>query len=115
MSKLKAEKIERDSDGYWYHSGVPFWDEEDWFKIEDEVARWKKENGVLRFKRLNFEDDNDFELQKRYYEDNDATAIKDWNPEIKDWNSEYDNIESILIAISDSEDGPIAIFAILYN
>lgn len=99
MSKDNAGFIDavRDEDGYAIHELIPESDDEfiDMSKI-DEFSGYT-------FSRVYFEDDASEDMQEKYYGDGD--------PDISGWEITRPHENAILIAVSDTEDGPIAYFA----
>ena len=94
--KVNIEPLARDSDGYGVHSLIPDSDEEyiDLSKLSAFRGR--------KISRVSFEDDAPESLVTRFYEKDDAD-ISEWIPTPPEPNA-------ILIAVSDTDDGPYAWF-----
>lgn len=102
---IKPVKVERDQDGYWVHPDFPEWDEG---TGRDVIDKWFNDNGI-RFEIDMFEDSDTAseELKDRYFEHGECD-ISEWNPSC---NAEH----AFLLSIHDTEDGPVAVFAVPKN
>ena len=98
---IQPAKIERDEDGFWTHPDFPAWDED---ITSETIADWKDENEV-NFDCVMFDGDAPEYLEDRYYDRGDLTAVAEWDPVCK-------RGVSFLLSIHDTEDGPVALFAI---
>lgn len=86
-------KVERDSLGYWLHPEYPLND--------IDLKQWHDDENISQT-AIWLEDDNE-EISERYCE-GDAD-VSDWNP-----TKPCDN--AFLLFICDTDDGPLAVFAI---
>lgn len=100
---IKPEKVNRDENGFWTHSQWPDFDGAE-YPTNEQVDKWLKENKI-GIRSFWFENDADEELNERWFEKNDLTACAEWNPVCE-------SEGAFLISIHDTEDGPIAVFAI---
>lgn len=99
---IKPVTVERDSNGYWSHPD--FFPNDDREIIpKDEWQQWQWDNCIKVF-TLHFEDDADEELIARYWSDGDL--------DISGWEPACTEDTAFLLSIMDTEDGPIALFAI---
>ena len=97
MNKELKDAV-RDEYGYAAHELIPVTDEEfiDLSKI-DGLSGYK-------FQRVYFSDDASESIQDRYFETGD--------PDVSDWQITKPSDDSVLIAVCDTEDGPVAYFAV---
>lgn len=96
---IKAEKVERSSDGSWTHSQLPHWED---YVPPCELEAWKKENSIeIVFKWM--EDDEDCEFVEEWFEEGSG--------DFSDWKPSPPNPEYFLLSINDTEDGPISWWA----
>ncbi|QBJ01006.1 hypothetical protein Rostov7_00045 [Vibrio phage Rostov 7] len=100
---IKAQDVKRDEHGFWTHDDFPKFEITE-FKSSEQWDKWLKDNKV-GFRVIWFEDDASEDLQDRYFEDSDLKAVAEWNPACE-------SKDAFLISIHDSEDGPLAVFAI---
>ena len=99
MSKLiEWAPVVRDAEGWYRHPDMPEFDEGDGAKYRDWVERQQ-----IKVQRVDMEDDASDEINDRIM-DGDIAATADWAPTSPgpDW---------FLLAIYDTEDGPVAWFA----
>lgn len=95
---IEAAPVARDEYGFWSHPELPDFDEGDGAKYRS----WLEQQ-QLTAQRVDMEDDASDELNDRVM-DGDIAAAADWTPTSPgpDW---------FLLAIYDTEDGPVAWFA----
>ena len=95
---IEAAPVARDECGFWSHPDLPGFDEGD----GDKYRAWIEQQ-QLTAKRVDMEDDASDELSDRIM-DGDISATADWAPTSPGpgW---------FLLAIYDTEDGPVAWFA----
>ena len=96
---IKPYIVNRDKNGFWTHPSLPDFGED----IMDYTPWLDKNNITVKWYYL--EDCNNESIVTKYFEDNDTTAINEWQPSC-------DDTGSFLLSIHDTEDGPIAVFAI---
>jgi hypothetical protein len=97
---IKETEIKRNLDGYWTHPDYPPWED---YVGKYVVKDWEEKNMVnLYFEH--FELTASDALHHSYFESGSAN-ISDWKPECS-----IDN--SFLISIHDTEDSPVAVFAV---
>ncbi|OCH31806.1 hypothetical protein A6E13_16415 [Aliivibrio fischeri] len=96
---INAVEVERDENGFWTHPHFPNLGEL-WKPYKD----WAEENNI-KFANVWFECDASEELEERFYEKEDGSAITEWQP-----TKPADN--AFLLSIHDTEDGPVAIWAL---
>jgi len=97
---IQPATVQRDEEGYWFHPDYPKWDEE---TTREEVDQWEAENNI-RIRILCFEDSVSDELNHRFFEQDDHTALAEWEPEIP--------TGGFLLGIHSTEDhGPVALVA----
>lgn len=99
---IKPEEVVRDEYGFWTHSQFPDFDGRE-FIPKEEWNRWCAENNI-NTDIVQFEYDAQEELQDEWYEDGLCDCNK-WEP-----TKPADN--AFLLSLHDTDDGPIAIFAI---
>lgn len=97
---IQPEQVNRNEYGWWIHSQYPEWCEG---TTEAVVKAWEKENGV-RIKVISMEHDGPEELVERYFETCDGN--------FSEWNPAPPAADAFLLAISDTEEGPYALFAV---
>ncbi|MBP0047686.1 hypothetical protein H9C73_02970 [Marinobacterium sp. AK62] len=97
---MHPEPVQRDECGFWTHSAYPEWDEG---TTASDIKPWEEENGI-RTEVVWFEDDAPEDVIDRCIEDF-AAGCSDWNPSPP-------GPGAFLLSIHDTEDGPVAIFAI---
>ncbi|MBU2113673.1 MAG: hypothetical protein KKE94_07850 [Gammaproteobacteria bacterium] len=100
MKIQPALKIERDEDGLWTHPDYPEWDEG---TKSDEIAEWEKTNSV-KIDWLMMDGDASDELVDAWFEGS-TNNCSEWQPKCE-------VPGSFLLSIHDTEDGPVALFAI---
>jgi hypothetical protein len=103
---IQPEEIVKDEYGFYEHSQYPdFGDltEDDIDEINNQWKQWLANNN-LDWQCVRFESDASDELIKNWFE-NESMDCSAWNPTPPTENS-------FLLSIHDTEDGPIAIFAI---
>jgi hypothetical protein len=98
MTKLiEATEVKRDEAGFWYHPDIPEFEEGQ----EREYRAWLAEQLLeTRFMFLEYE----HPAYVRYFEEGDPDC-SDWNPQPPDGEGWW------LLAIGDTEDGPVATWA----
>lgn len=97
---IHAIKVERDSNGYWTHPSIPKWNDD---TTDQEITQWEKDNGI-RISTIYFEDTASDELIVRLFDQDDQTALTEWEPEIPSG--------GFLLGIHCTEEsGPIALVA----
>lgn len=101
MDTIKQVTTHRDEQGFWTHPDLPAWDEG---TTLDEMNAWAAANG-FDFKVIWFHDDAPEKLLERWFEENDAKACAQWQPSLEPESG-------FLLSIHDTEDGPIALFAV---
>ncbi|WP_105901398.1 hypothetical protein [Vibrio gangliei] len=106
IEPVKPEMVTRDENGLWTHSQFPNFDGCE-YPTKQQINQWCSENNV-KLEWCYFEFDAAEELQDRYFEDEDLTACAEWEPT-------HEKSGSFLFSIHDTEDGPIAVFAIPTN
>ena len=97
---IKPATVERDKDGFWSHPELPYWDES---TTAAELAQWNEENSV-DIEIIRLENDAPEELAEAWYE-GDTSDCSEWDPKCS-------REGSFLLSIHDSEEGPVAIFAV---
>ncbi|MFJ2989994.1 hypothetical protein ACIPF8_19180 [Collimonas sp. NPDC087041] len=92
--------VVRDSDGFWFHIGVPNFDEGE----DEQYKAWLKSQGLAtKFKKLDGEDDT-HPVYDSYFEHG--------NPDISRWEPTPPAGEGwFTISIHDTEDGPVWVWA----
>lgn len=100
---IKPAPVERDHYGYWTHPDFPEWDEG---TTGGEIDQWFDDHNLHPEVQW-LEHDAPEHVSRRYFEDGEPHC-NDWYPE-----SEYDG--GFLLSIHDTEDGPVAIFAVPQN
>lgn len=99
---IEPAKVNRDEDGYWVHPGMPEWDEG---TSGEEIDRWFSENH-LSYWINKFEDsDTATDAMHDAYYNNGDIGVPDWQPECPAEGA-------FLLSIHDTEEGPVAVFAI---
>lgn len=95
---IEAAPVARDEYGFWSHPDLPGFEEDE----GDKYRLWLAQHQIMA-KRVDMEDDASDELNDRVM-DGDIAATADWTPTSPglDW---------FLLAILDTEDGPVAWFA----
>lgn len=95
---IEAAPVARDEYGFWSHPDLPDFEEDE----GDKYRLWLAQQQITA-KRVDMEDDASDELNDRVM-DGDIAAAADWTPTSPgpDW---------FLLAIYDTEDGPVAWFA----
>lgn len=101
MDRINQVTVNRNEQGFWTHPDFPAWDED---TAIDEINTWAAANG-FDFKVIWFHDDATEQLLERWFEENDSKACAQWQPTC-------DPATGFLLSIHDTEDGPIALFAI---
>jgi len=99
---IQPVTVNRDKGGYWVHPELPEWDDG---TTQKEIDTWFSNNN-LSYWIDNFEDSTTAteEMQDAYFVNGDV-GVPDWKPECP--------VEgSFLLSIHDTEDGPVAVFAI---
>lgn len=99
---IQPEQISRDEYGFWTHSQFPDFDGRE-IITKEEWDQWCAENNITT-NVVHFEYDAPEELQDEWYEDGLCDCNK-WEP-----TKPVDN--AFLLSLHDTDDGPIAIFAI---
>lgn len=99
---ISAVTPDRDFYGYWVHPELPMWEEGTRKAVVDEW--FKQQNMVCYLDTLEHGDSATDEMRKRYFDDGEI-GVADWIPECPTSNS-------ILLAIYETEDGPVAMFGI---
>lgn len=97
---IQEENVIRDNDGYWCHSKYPDFGEN---ANKYEIQRWEENNGILVYFDF-FEHSASDKLLEEYF-DEGSSNISKWIPNC------YSE-DSFLLTIHQTEDSPIAIFAI---
>tara|TARA_Y100000588_G_scaffold186210_1_gene200081 strand:+ start:22511 stop:23161 length:651 start_codon:yes stop_codon:yes gene_type:complete len=97
---IKATEVNRDENGWWVHPDLPEWGEG---VAEAEIAAWFKSNGITHFIDC-FEHSASDELNDKWF-DGGICDCSDWLPSC-------DAPDSFLLSIHDTDDGPIALFAV---
>ncbi|MEZ8095811.1 hypothetical protein ACED51_17060 [Photobacterium swingsii] len=100
---IQPARIERDKYGFWTHPEFPNFGE---VITKEEKERWEKANNV-KLEFIYFEQDAPEVLQERYFTEGQAKACAEWEPSQPK--------SSFLISVHDTEDGPIAFFAVSYQ
>ncbi|WP_417536366.1 hypothetical protein [Methylophaga sp.] len=103
---IKPQEVNRDENGFWTHSHFPDFDECE-HPTKEQIDKWCRDNYVT-FETVWFESDASEELNERYYEQEDGGACAEWQPKAK-------HKDAFLFSIHDTEDGPVAVFAIPTN
>lgn len=97
---IKAIEVERDFQGYWTHPELPDWGEH---ITQSELDAWKAENSIdVVFVWM--ESDADEDVLQSYFEDGD--------PFIGNWEPVPPEANAFVLSIHDTEDGPVAVFAV---
>lgn len=100
---IREAKVIRNKYGEWSHPDLPEWDES---VTKEDIKEFENKNRIdLHF--VYFEFDAPENLQDEYYSKNfDCINV------LKKWNPECSIKPSFLLSIHETEEGPIAIFAI---
>jgi hypothetical protein len=102
---FKPEKVERNDQGFWYHSAV--------LKSEEEDVTKMPEAKGMEFEYVAFEDDASEELRKMYKEGSGLhprDGVR-WEDAIRAWQPTPPEGERwFLLYIGDTDDGPYACF-----
>lgn len=100
---IRQAKIIRNKYGEWSHPEMPNWDES---VTKEDIRQFENKNHVdLYF--IYFETDAPENLQKDYYDKGfDSSKV------IGKWNPKCSLKPSFLLSIHETEEGPIAIFAV---
>jgi len=93
-------KVTRDDQGMWTHPDLPFWDES---ATEAEQATWAAQN-KLEFAWDYFRDSASDELNRRWFKEKE-TDCSEWRPAVA-------NEQAFLLTIHDTDEGPVAVFAV---
>lgn len=91
--------VKRDENGFWTHPDMPEWDES--VKGGD-IVEWLKDRSLELVSVVFFDGDADEKITDRYYEDEDCSAVVEWEPTKPD--------DSFLLSLHDSDNGPVAVF-----
>ncbi|MDK2594430.1 hypothetical protein [Pseudoalteromonas obscura] len=95
--KLEQVQVEKDSNGYWTHDDLPFWES----STADEIDCWLMNQGLMLYKDY-LQEGSD--LYQSYYNKGENN-ISSWEPEC--------HVQSaFLISIHETDSGPVAWFAI---
>ncbi|HHI4996253.1 TPA: hypothetical protein ACP5TQ_004182 [Vibrio parahaemolyticus] len=97
---IQAAEIQRDDFGYWTHPELPEWDESTQI---DEIDAWFASNGLTYFVSY-LENGDDEVAEAKYYEESD--------PDISGWHPKPPQDGAFLLSIHDTENGPVAIWAV---
>ncbi|MBJ7265451.1 hypothetical protein [Idiomarina abyssalis] len=97
---IKPAEITRDDIGAWVHPDLPEWDEG---TTQDEINDWFETHSIS-YEFIRFESQSSQEQFDRYYEDG--------NSDLTDWKPTCDKPGSFLLSIHETEDGPVALFAV---
>lgn len=100
MKKIEPATVERDEYGFWTHPDFPEWDESVTMQT---VEAWLTSND-LDFHVTHFEHDANDEMLDRWFEGGECDCTN-WEPTAPE-------VDHFLLSIHDTEDGPIALFAI---
>jgi len=100
---IQPQEVKRCEDGFWTHENFPDFDGAE-YPTNEQVDKWLSENSI-GIRSFWFENDAEDSLVERYFEEGDLTACAEWNPTCE-------SPGAFLISIHDTEDGPIAVFAI---
>lgn len=100
---IKPQEINRCEHGFWTHADFPDFDGAE-HPTDYQIDKWLSDNNI-NFRVFWFESDAEESLLDRYFDDGDLSACAEWNPVC-------DSYGAFLISIHDTEDGPVAIFAI---
>lgn len=100
---IQPEQINRCEDGFWTHNDFPEFDGDE-YPPNEKFDKWLQENSI-GIRVIWFESDAEESLVDRYFQEDDLTACEEWNPTCESPNA-------FIISIHDTEDGPVAIFAI---
>lgn len=99
-TSIQPVPVVRNSDGFWFHTGVPNFDEDN----DEQYKTWLKSQGLATaYKMLESEDDT-HPVYVSYFDDGNAN-ISAWEPPPpagKGW---------FTISIHDTEDGPVWVWA----
>lgn len=97
---FESIQIERNKHGYWSHPEYPNWDETVSAK---EMHQWFSGYGLM-FSVTYFESDASEAQQTRFFEKGD--------PDVSDWNPTPPNGHAFLLSIHETEEGPVAVWAV---
>lgn len=100
---IQAEIVNRDVNGFWTHSDFPNFDGCE-HPTKEQVDNWCADNKI-KFQIFWFESDASEELNERHFENEDGSACAEWEP-----SSTHEH--AFLFSIHDTEDGPVAVFAV---
>lgn len=100
---IRKAKVIRDKYGEWSHPDFPEWDET---MTKEDVKKFENENHIDLY-YIYFETDAPLNLQDEYYDKGypSSEIIRRWNPECS-------LKPSFLLSIHETEEGPIAIYAV---
>ncbi|EEY36252.1 hypothetical protein [Vibrio mimicus] len=97
---IQAVEVKRDEMGNFYHPDYPWWWQEGSFK---EIHGWYAESGL--FFHVDFFDHSASEELKEEFYASESKSLAIWNPKPP-------CAAAFLLSIQDSEDGPLAIWAV---
>ena len=103
---MKLEKIDnpkRDLNGFYSHPQLPVWDES---TTKEQINLWLKSHSV-KLNVVTLENDADEDVCKKYF-DIGIGGCSDWNPTVP-------HDDAILLSIHDTDDGPMAAYAVPDN
>lgn len=99
---IQPVEVKRDENGLWTHPQYPYFGGREYIP-DSEWQQWCTEHGITS-KAVSFDGDAPDELTEKYWDDFD-TNCSAWEP-----TKPADN--AFLLSIHDTEEGPIAVFAI---
>lgn len=97
---IKPAEITRDDTGVWVHPDLPEWDEG---TTQDEINEWFEAHSIS-YEFIRFENQSSQVQFERYYEDG--------NNDLTDWEPTCNKPGAFLLSIHETEDGPVALFAV---
>ena len=98
--QIKPEQVKRDKYGYWTHSQLPDFGESVGWRVINQWAKNNRLSVILVF----LETDAPEAVASKYFDDGD--------PDVSNWMPTPPNGDSFLLSIHDSDDGPLAWFAV---
>ena len=97
---IKPAPVERDEDGFWTHPEFLTGDDE---YSAEQIQKWFDDNGITYF--IDYFDYTATDEQFKRVFTGDVYGCSDWEPKC-------DREGAFLLSIHDSEDGPVAIYAV---